>query len=325
MCRLSLIACVCLVTTDVLRAESLKGDTGKVTFKPVGDEMKTPERYRLAEYEFEYTLVPKLDLPVSGVEIYTLTFPSPVKSPHPQNNTVWAEYYRPKGKGLFPAAIVLDILGGDQALSRGIARHLAQNGIAGLFVQMAYYGPRKPPDGPRLLTPNIDHTMAAIRQTVLDNRCAAAWLESRPEVDAKRLGILGTSLGSFIGALSAAMEPRLNRVVLLLGGGGLVDAFLENPKAKPYIEAAAVVGLTKDKLRKMIAPADPLTYADLLKERQLLMIAASRDDVVPPKAAKTLWEAAGKPKIIWLDATHVGAAVFVFDVATPIVEHLKGK
>jgi hypothetical protein len=113
--------------------------------------------------------------------------------------------------------------------------------------------------------------------------------------------------------------------VLLLGGGGLVDAFLENPKAKPFIDAATLIGLTKEKMRKMIAPADPLTYADLLKERQLLMIAASRDDVVPPKAAKTLWEAAGKPKIIWLDATHVGAAVFVFDVATPIVEHLKGK
>ena len=77
--------------------------------------------------------------------------------------------------------------------------------------------------------------------------------------------------------------------------------------------------------RKMIAPADPLTYADLLKQHQLLMIAASRDDVVPPKAARTLWEATGKPKIIWIDATHIGAALYVFDVAGPIVEHLKGK
>lgn len=306
-------------------AGSLQRETGSATFRPAADEDTHPERYRLGEYRFDYKLEPKLELPVCGVEVYTLSFPSCVKSAWAENNTVWAEYYRPKGKGPFPAVIVLDILGGDQALSRGIARHLAQNGIAGLFVQMAYYGPRRPPGGPRLLTPNIQHTMAAIRQTVLDNRCAVSWLESRPEIDAKKLGIIGTSLGSFMSALTAAMEPRLNRVVLLLGGGGLVDAFLEHPKAKPFIEAAELVGMTKDKLRKMIAPADPITYAEQLKQRQLLMIAASRDDVVPPKAATLLWEATGKPKIIWLDATHVGAALYVFQVAVPIVEHFKGK
>jgi dienelactone hydrolase len=306
-------------------ALALLPEEGKFTFRPVGDETKLPERYRLEKYEFAWKLDPKRDLPVSGVEIYTLTFPSSVKSPQAENNTVWAEYYRPKGKGPFPGVIVLDILAGDQNLSRNIARHLAQNGIAALFVQMAYYGPRHTPDGPRLLSPNIDHTMAAIRQTVLDCRCAAAWLESRPEVDPKQLGILGTSLGSFMSALTAAMEPRLNRVVLLLGGGGLVDAFFEHPKAKPYLEMAQSVGITKEKLRKLIAPADPLTYADQLKERDLLMIAASRDDVVPPKAARQLWEATGKQQIIWLDSTHVGAAIYIFDVAGPIVKHFKGK
>jgi dienelactone hydrolase len=303
---------------------ALSPEHGTVDFRPVGDETKIPERYRLEKYEFAWKLEPKRDLPVSGVEIYTLTFPSSVNSPQAENNTVWAEYYRPKGNGPFPGVIVLDILAGDQNLSRNIARHFAQNGIAALFVQMAYYGPRRSPNGPRLLSPNIDHTMAAIRQTVLDCRCAAAWLESRPEVDPKQLGILGTSLGSFLSALTAAIEPRLHRVVLLLGGGGLVDAFFEHPKAKPYLEMAASVGITKEKLRKLIAPADPLTYADLLKERNLLMIAASRDDVVPPKAARQLWEATGKQQIIWLNSTHVGAAIYIFDVAGPIVKHFKG-
>lgn len=306
------------------RAFALMPEEGKLVFRPLGDETKNPERYRLENYRFNWKLEPKRVLPVCGVEIFTLTFPSPVKSPHPQNNTVWAEYYRPTGKGPFPGVLVLDILGGDQNLSRTIARHLAQNGIGALFVQMAYYGPRRPPNGPRLLSPNIEQTMAAIRQTVLDCRCASAWLESRPEIDSKRIGILGTSLGSFMSAVTAAMEPRLSRVVLLLGGGGLVDAFYDHPKAKPYVQFADLIGLTKEKMQKMVAPADPLTYADLLKQRQLLMIAASRDDIVPPKAAQQLWEATGKPKIIWLDSTHIGAAIFIFDVAGPIVKHFKG-
>jgi dienelactone hydrolase len=302
-----------------------KVEVGKLIYRSVGDEAKLPERYQLDNYAFAWKLTPKRDLPASGVEIFMLSFPSPVKSAEPANNTVWAEYYRPKGKGPFPGVLVLDILAGDQELSRIISRQLAQDGIAALFVQMPYYGPRRTPKGQRLLMPNIDHSLAAIGQTVCDCRCAAAWLETRPEVDPKQLGILGTSLGSFMGALTAAMEPRLGRVVLLLGGGGLVDAFYDHPKAKPYTDIANLLGLTKEKLHKLIAPADPLTYAASLKQRQLLMIAASRDDIVPPQAAKTLWEASGKPKIIWLDSTHVGAAIYIFDVFGPIVAHLKGK
>ena len=160
-------------------------------------------------------------------------FPSAVESPTPENNTVYAEYYRPEGKGPFPCVIVLDITGGDQTMSR---RHLhapvARTAIAGLFVQMAYYGPRRPPGSKlRFSARHLPHA-AAVRQTVLDLRLATAWMESRPEIDAKRLGIMGTSLGSFLAALTAEMEPKLGRVAVLLGGGGFVDGYYDDP-ARP--------------------------------------------------------------------------------------------
>src|SRR5215213_10407943 len=85
-------------------------ETGKVAFKAVDDQTAVAERYRLAPVEFEYHLKPQRELVVSGIEIYDLTFPSQVKSPHEANNTVYAEYYLPKGKGPFPGVIVLDIL-----------------------------------------------------------------------------------------------------------------------------------------------------------------------------------------------------------------------
>jgi len=62
--------------------------------------------------------------------------PAAVPSACPENNTVYAEYYRPTGEGRFPGVIVLDITAGDQRLSRIIADCLAQNGVAALFVQM---------------------------------------------------------------------------------------------------------------------------------------------------------------------------------------------
>src|SRR5207247_6506533 len=118
-------------------------------------------------------------LPNSEVGIYQLRFPSPVVTDCQENNTVHAEYYRPRGAGPFPGVIVLDITAGNQQLSRSIATCLAQNRIASLFVQMAYYGPRRPPGSKRrLLSVDIPQTLEAIRQTVLDLRRATAWLEA---------------------------------------------------------------------------------------------------------------------------------------------------
>src|SRR5262245_46989355 len=304
---------VAILTSFPAVADLKPAETGQVMCKPVGDQADVPERYRLDPTEFAFELKPKRELVVSGIETYELTFPSPVKTKYLENNTVHAEYYLPKGKGPFPGVIILDILDGSQVVSRSLATVFATHGIAGLCVQMPYYGPRRPTaEKIRLLSVDVNHTMDAIRQTVLDNRCAAAWLESRSEIDKKKLGIHGTSLGSFMAALTAAAEPRLNKVSLMLGGGGLVDAYWDHPRAKPLLQALAVIGADKEVIKRVVAPADPITYAEALKKRNLLMIAASRDDVVPPSAAKCLWEATGKQKIVWLDSTHVGAAFHLF-------------
>jgi dienelactone hydrolase len=313
-----------VVWTAWAGGDGAPAEQGRVRFRPVGDQHDVPERYRLAEHVFDYELVRKRDLPQSGMQLYHLTFPSPVTTDCPENNTVFAEYYRPKGKGPFPGVVVLDITAGDQRLSRMIANVLAQNRIAGLFVQMAYYGPRRPPGSKRrLMSPNIAQTLEAVRQTVLDVRRASAWLESRPEIDPRRLGILGTSLGSMVGAVSAEMEPRLGRVVVLLGGGGLVDAYWDDPRAAPYRKLFEAVGGRKEQVVKMIAPVDPITCAANLKGRKVLMIAGKRDDIVPPRATEALWEAAGRPKLVWYDCTHYGAALYFMPAMKHVLEHLR--
>jgi dienelactone hydrolase len=301
-------------------------ERGTVSFRPAGDQQNTPERYRLAAHSFDFVLAPKRKLPASGADVFALRFPSPVESPHPENNTVYAEYYRPRGQGPFPGVIVLDITAGDQSLSRVIATTLAQNRIAGLFVQMAYYGPRRPVGSNlRLLSLDHAHTMEAIRQTVLDLRRATAWLESRPEIDPKRLGILGTSLGSFLGTLTAEMEPKLSRVVVLLGGGGLVAAYYDDPRAAPLRRLFEAVGGTREKLARLIAPADPITCAANLKDRRVLIIAGKRDEIVPPKAAEALWEATGRQKIVWYNCTHYGAALYFVPALRHVVQHLQAE
>jgi dienelactone hydrolase len=309
-----------LIMSPSVRAD----EQGTVTFEPLGDQKRIPERYRLQAHQFRFEMSPLKELPISNVKVYSLRFSSPVKSPDPENNTVYAEYYRPNKPGPFPCVVVLDITGGDQSLSRVIARHLAQNGIGGLFVQMAYYGPRRPPgSNKRLLSYDIARTHAAIRQTVLDLRCAAAWMASRPEIDKENLGIMGTSLGSFMAALTAEMEPRYHKVAVLLGGGGFVDAYYDHPKARPIVSVFETLGGSKALATRLFAPIDPLTCAGNLKDRKLLIVAAKHDEIVPPRMAENLWNATGRQRIIWLNAGHYSAILFLVSGLNEVVEHFR--
>jgi dienelactone hydrolase len=306
---------------------SIPGDAamqGTFEFQPVGDQHDVPPRYRLTARTFPYRLSVVKDLPNTGIHILELRFLSPVTSPSPENNTVYAEYYRPKGEGPYPGVIILDITAGDQSLSRTIANCLAQKGIAALFVQMAYYGPRRPAHSNlRLLSTNIPQTLEAIRQTVLDVRVAAAWLASRPEIDHARIGLHGTSLGSMVGALAAEMEPRIRRFSILLGGGGLVDAYYEHPQAARYRRIWEALGGSKRQVADLLAPVDPITYAANLRDRKVLMTAGKRDDIVPPSATLALARAIGEPRVVWFDCGHYGAALYFVPIMNLVAQHLK--
>jgi dienelactone hydrolase len=321
------IVCVWLLSVSTVTAgEPAAVEKGKFAYKPLDDQKNIPERYRLEARTVDYQLKLKFEMPANEVTVYKLTFPSAVESPYAENNTVHAEYYQPKAKGPFPAVIVLDISAGDGAVSRAMATHLAQHKIAGLFVHMAYYGPRRPPGSKlRLLSTDIEQTTAAVRQTVLDLRLATAWLEARPELDAKRLGILGTSLGSFVAALTAEMEPKLNRVALLLGGGGFVDAWYDLPEAATFRFVYELLGGTREKMAAAISPVDPITCAANLKQRKVLQIAAKRDEIVPPRMAEALWKASGKQKIVWYDCTHYGAVAHIVSGLDNVVKHFQSE
>lgn len=284
------------------------------------------EGYRFKEaYSGEYKLADRLALRHTGVTVRDLTFPSPVAGDIAENNTVHAEYFAPAGPGRFPAAVVLDIMQGNQLIARGEAMWLAQNGVAALVVVLPHYNQRRAPDSKvKLVSADIPRTLTGIRQGVLDCRCALAWLAGRPEVDPHRLGMAGTSLGSFLTALTSANEPRVKTVCMVLGGGGLVDAYYDHPKGKAVREVLDAIG-GKALVKRLIAPVDPLTYAAQLKGKNLLMIAATDDDVVPAKAATALWEATGKQRIVWLEAGHVTAGLYTMSILREVRDHFQAK
>lgn len=284
-----------------------------VAFQPGDAEGRVPQIFQLPAQEFECQAAPAT---INGkVRVVKLTYPSPVTTDVAANNTVHAEYFQPSGSGPFPACVVLHILGGDFLLSQTIANHLAQNGVAALFVKMPYYGERRPPTSPRrMISPNPEQTVEAMTQAVLDIRRAVAWLAQRKEIDPQRLGITGISLGGIMSALSGAVEPRFGSVAIYLGGGNFVDFLWENqtPEAVAFRTKWLADGNTKESFAKLINRVDPVTYGHLLKGRRVLMVAAQNDEIILPRNAIALWESINKePRLVWLDAGHYTAARFL--------------
>jgi dienelactone hydrolase len=213
-----------------------------------------------------------------------------------------------------PATIVLHILGGDFDLSRLFCRTLAHNGVAALFVKMPYYGPRRDPQSDRrMISVDPRETVEGMSQAIKDIRRARAWLAGREEIDAERIGVFGISLGGITAALAFTAEPRLDRACLMLAGGDIAQVGWEAPELRPIREQWEQQGGTKEEFVRLWTSIDPVTYADRVAGRRVLMLNARYDEVIPRRCTDSLWQAFGEPEIHWFDAGHYTVARFMFD------------
>ncbi len=284
-------------------------EPGEARFTPTLAEPGVPALYRLeaTTYAFERELI--LDEPKFTVA--RVRFPSPVVTKDAVNNTVHCEYFQPKEPGKRPAVVVLHILGADFALARYYAARLAAEGVAAIFMKLPYYGERRPPGhANRFLSNDVAETSLAMRQAVCDVRRAASWLGGRAEIDPARLGVTGISLGGITAALTVAIDPALSRAVTILAGGDLDQILwtMDEGGADRWRREWLASGRTTADLNQFCHDFDPITYAGRLKGKHVLMMAGNVDEVVPPAAARHLWELAGRPPIRWFDCGHYSSA-----------------
>jgi dienelactone hydrolase len=217
--------------------------------------------------------------------------------------------------------VALPLPGSDFPLSRYLAARLAERGVAALFVKLPYYGERRPAGGTqRFLSTDLERSVLAMRQGVCDVRRAAAWLASRPEVDRDRIGVTGISLGGIVAAVAAEVDPSIQSAALLLAGGRLADILWTMPEAARYRAQWIEAGRTKEDLETITAPFDPLTYAQGLIGKRVMMIAGNVDEVIPPASAHALWDAAGRPPIRWFDCGHYSAVGFLLPAVRQTVD-----
>jgi dienelactone hydrolase len=268
-------------------------------------EESIPAMYRLDSKEFPFEREP--DLGGNGLTREKVRFPSPLVSKHPENNTVHAELFRPARAGKYPCVIVLHIAGGDFPLARFMAASLAHRGVAGLFIKLPYYGERRPARSKaRLISDDLERGISGMRQAVLDIRRACDWAQHQPDLDPKRLGVMGVSLGAIVGGLASAIEPRLTHACLIMGAAELEHILYESNerKAKELLKVWEAWGGSRALLGSILRPVDAAAYGDRLKNRIVLQFTAADDEVIPRVCAVALDKATGHQRNVWYPCGH---------------------
>ena len=214
-----------------------KGNTFPLVLKPVKDEA---------------VLEPKR--PQNPVKPYPYRDEDVTYENKIQNVTLAATFTVPQGKGPF-SAVVLITGSGPQDRDETLLGHkpflilsdyLTRHGIAVLRA-----------DDRGTAKSTGDFKTATTADFATDTEAGIAYLKTRPEVDPRKIGLIGHSEGAVIAPMIAARNPDVAFIVMMAGSGVSGDQVLVAQR-----EAIAVAGGTK--------PEEAAKYA--AKEKEMLAL-----------------------------------------------------
>jgi pimeloyl-ACP methyl ester carboxylesterase len=219
-----------------------------------------------------------------------LTFDSPAPSGRPENDLVHARWL-PAEEDRGRAIVVLPQWNCGVDGHLGLGKLLNRFGISALRMTMAYHAERMPPELDRAdyhVSSNVGRTVHASRQSVIDARACLDWLEQRGY---RRLGILGTSLGSCIAFIVAAHDRRVRAGIFNHVSMYFSDVVWTGLSTQ-HVRKGFGDAITQDDLRRYWAVVSPASYLKRLQGRDLnsLLIWARHDSSFLPEFSKQVVE-----------------------------------
>jgi len=243
--------------------------------------------------------------------------------PELKNRYARAFYFVQKDRGKkSPCMLVLPPTGGPMELPKKFAAFYAEQG----FTTLAFYRRE------RFFNPDRDmeYNVHLIRQSVIDVRRAIDFLQTQPEVDINKLGLMGTSLGGIIGALATEADGRIKATALLVSAGNLpkildtswysrVRKFRDGIIKRYNIDRDDIVEWS----RPYLEPIDPITHAKRIDPARVLMINGNLDSIIHLSAARDTWEAFGKPEWRILPVSHYSSMLLINYAKKKTLQHFQ--
>lgn len=232
-----------------------------------------------------------------------------------------------------PAVVFLHGIGQNKNFLKELAPPFCQTGFMLLSFDQFMQGERKLPKGTSGLA-----SLQAFRErpwkTVNETRRLVDWLADHPDVDARRIYLVGASYGAITGSTVLAKDKRLRAGVMVYGGGdlgklvdsvatrlgigagfGFIDGKTFNPEKPPLPKltpgqnriSGAVIKCATPLVRYFGGAMDPIHYVGKIAPTPVYFQNGKYDVLVPAAAGEALQQAAGDPKEIkWYESDHVG-------------------
>jgi hypothetical protein len=247
-----------------------------------------------------------------------LTFTSAAPSGYPENDTVhalWCPAEADRGRAL----VVLPQWNSGPDGHLGLAKLLNRFGISALRMTMAYHAERKPAELQRAdyhVSSNVGRTIHACRQSIIDVRACVDWLGQQGY---RRVGILGTSLGSCVAFIAAAHDPRV-RVGIFNHVSMYFSDVVWTGLSTQNVRQGFSGNISQDDLRRYWSVISPASYLQRMKGRDLksLLVWARHDSTFLPvysqQVLKSFRELELTHKVFTLPCGHYTTGQFPFNL-----------
>lgn len=201
----------------------------------------------------------------------------------------------PRSEKPVPCVMLIHGLGGSRQDMSLLSLPLIGKGWATLAIDLPAHGERITPGDKSLPERSLPELHKIAASAVIDLRRSIDFLATRPEIDSKRLGVIGISLGAILGADFVALEPRVKAAALWSGGAdwGIMLTKSEHDIAKQWRKNG--MGDSAE-IAKVMADVDPSILLPRAAPRPLLFMWGDTDTIVPTSCCQKLFDAAPLPK-----------------------------
>ncbi|MCL5674145.1 MAG: hypothetical protein M1501_00120 [Candidatus Omnitrophica bacterium] len=291
---------------------------------------------------------------LDGGRYGVLTFPSPVVTDYPENNTVYVHFIIPQ-KPSPPVIHIHGLYEKKHSKHSFFVKKLSEQGFSTFLIELPFHMDRKPKgtfSGQLFLTMDEKRSDAAHRQAIIDTLALIDIIRGAPEFAALScfsISAIGVSMGAIILNTLFAIDKRIDAGISILGAGNLEEIFIKSMMTFPFVFTAFLKGLRirhireinsdyktflqdiKEKGIENVKPKytwfllDPLTYTEGFRGRKFIMINAIFDMVIPGAQVRQFRKAIGKPEIFWLPCTHFTIGIFYKQIISIIKNFLRGE
>lgn len=218
-----------------------------------------------------------------------LSFATPTPGKVEANNTASGRLFQSSRSD--SAVVVIPQWNADGSSHVGLCRILQRLGVTAVRLTLPFHEERRPAGMQRadfMVSPNLGRTIYATRQAVLEVRQLGGWLRRQ---GFRRIGIMGTSIGSCVGYLAFTHDRTFSTGVFNHVSSHFADV-VWNGLSTRYVRWGLDGFINLDRLRACWAPLSPIHFIARLENafRPHLMISAKYDLTFPPELSQKVFE-----------------------------------